>query len=80
MPSPGQCSIQLDENSFLKMTISYSDHVDQVFFPDGFPQRSPKVMRIHGDNSIQSLEYPWNPKGDIYEDFIKYYNRTMEEL
>jgi len=80
LPSPGQCSIQLDDNSFVTMTISYSDHVDQVFFPDGFPQISPKITRIHGDNSIQVLESPWNPEGDIYKDFIKYYNRTLEEL
>lgn len=80
LPNPGKCSIQLDDNSFVTMTISCHDHVDQVFFPDGFPQLSPKITRIHCDNSIQSLEYPWNPEGDIYEDFIKYYNRTMEEL
>lgn len=80
LSSPGQCSIQLDENSFVTMTISYSDHVDQVFFPDGFPCTSPKISRIHGDSSIESLEYPWNPEGDIYEDFIKYYNRTLEIL
>lgn len=78
--NPGQCSIQLDDNSFVTMTISYSDHVDQIFFPDGFPQISPKITRIHGDNSIQTLEYPWNPEGGIYEDFIKYYNKSIEEL
>jgi len=78
LPSPGQCSIQLDDNSFVTMTIAYHDHVDQIFFPDGFPQISPKITRILGDNSIQSLEYPWNPEGDIYEDFVKYYNRTIE--
>ena len=78
--NPGQCSIQLDDNSFVTMTISYSDHVDQIFFPDGFPQISPKITRIHGDNSIQRLEYPWNPEGYLCKDFINYYNRTLEKL
>lgn len=80
LSNPGQCSIQLDENSFVTMTISYSNYVDQVFFPEGFPKLSPKITRIYGDNSIKRMEYPWNPEGNIYEDFIKFYNRTMEEL
>lgn len=80
LPNPGRCSIQLDENGFITMTISYSDHVDQFFFPDGFPKTSPKITRIHGNDFIQSLDFPWNPKGEIFEDFIKYYNRTVEEL
>lgn len=80
LPQPGRCVVQLDSNNFVTMTISYSEHVDQVFFPEIFPRTPPEITRIHRDQSIQSFYYPWNPRGYIYEDFIHYYNQTMEEL
>ena len=78
LPLKGKCTIQLDDNSYVTMTMSCGSFVDQIFFPSDFPQVSPNITRIYADNTIEKISYPWNPGGDIYVDFVNYYHRTLE--
>ena len=77
MDTLGQCTIQQDKDGFIYLIREYGDVVDTIFFPDGFPQQAPRVMRPHTDNSIIESSVSWNYTGDIYNDFINYYNQTI---
>ena len=78
IPIMGKCSIQLDENNFVNLSVATKEYVDQIFFPERFPDVAPKITRIRDEKIFENVAYPWNPEGDIYNDFIKYYFKTIE--
>lgn len=78
MPIMGKCSIQLDENNYVNLSVASKEYVDQIFFPEKFPEVAPKITRIHDDSNIEEIAYPWNPEGEIYNDFVNYYYKTIE--
>lgn len=77
MDSMGECSIQQDKDGYIYLTIAYSNIVDTVFFPEGFPQQAPIINRRYSNNSVSELNVPWSYSGDIYNDFINFYNQTI---
>ena len=77
MDSLGECSIQQDKDGYIYLTKVSDNFVDTIFFPEGFPQQAPKIKRRYSNNSITGLNVPWNYSGDIYNDFINFYNQTI---
>ena len=77
MDSMGECSIQQDKDGYIYLTNVYGNIVDTVFFPEGFPQQAPRIKRKYSNNSISELNAPWSYSGDIYNDFINFYNQTI---
>ena len=77
MDSLGECSIQQDKDGYIYLTNVSDNFVDTIFFPEGFPQQAPKIKRRYSNNSITGLNVPWNYSGDIYNDFINFYNQTI---
>ena len=77
MDTLGNCTIQQDKDGYVYLTKKGDDCVDVIFFPDGFPHQSPRLKRRYMNNSITELNFPWYYQGDIYNDFINYYNQTI---
>ena len=73
----GNCTIQQDKDGYVYLTKVVDGYVDVVFFPEGFPRQSPIIKRRYNDNSLSELTIQWNYQGDIYNDFINYYNQTV---
>ena len=77
MDSLGECAIQQDKDGFIYLTMISENIVDTIFFPEGFPQQAPRIKRRYNNNSISELNVPWSYSGDIYNDFINFYNQTI---
>ena len=77
MDTLGQCSIQQDKNGYIYLIMQCGSYADTIFFPEGFPQQAPRIKRRYVDNTVCELNVPWNYNGDIYNDFITYYNQTI---
>ena len=78
MDTLGQCSIQQDKNGYIYLIRQSGSYADTIFFPENFPQQAPMIKRRHSDNTVCELNVPWNYNGDIYNNFITYYNQTMD--
>ena len=77
MDTLGNCTIQQDKDGYVYLTRVGDGYVDVVFFPEEFPHQSPRLKRRYSNNSISELSVVWNYQGDIYNDFINYYNQTI---
>ena len=77
MDSIGECSIQQDKDGYIYLTIVSGNIVDTIFFPEGFPQQAPRIKRKYSNNTVLELNVPWSYRGDIYNDFINFYNQTI---
>ena len=77
MDSLKGCTIQQDNDGYIYMIRQSHDFVDQIFFPEFFPQQSPRFKRRYSDNTFHELNVPWIFNGDIYNDFINFYNQTI---
>lgn len=77
MDSLGECAIQQDKDGYIYLFKNSENFVDTIFFPDGFPQQAPRIKRKYSNDSISELNIPWSYNGDIYNDFINYYNQTI---
>lgn len=72
-PEQGQCSIQMDAENQIHITVKRNRREEYIFFPSKFPQEAPKIS-IHNDCGISSsFSYKWKYDGDIYDSFTKYY-------
>ena len=72
-----QCTIQQDKDGYIYLIRQSEDFIDTIFFPEGFPQRTPRIKRRYADNTICEINAPWSFNGEIYTDFINYYNQTI---
>lgn len=72
-----ECSIQQDKDGYIYLTKVYDKSVDTIFFPEGFPQQAPKIKRRYANNSISEINVPWNYNGDLFNEFINFYNQTI---
>jgi hypothetical protein len=77
MDALGNCTIQQDKDGYVYLTKVGDGCVDVVFFPKEFPQQSPKLKRRYSNNSVSEINVVWNYQGNIYNDFINYYNQTI---
>lgn len=73
----GECSIQQDKDGYIYLIKNSEKTVDTIFFPEGFPQQAPRIKRMYCNDSILELNIPWSYNGDIYNDFINFYNQTI---
>lgn len=78
MDSLGGCSIQQDKDGYIYLTTVSDNIVDTIYFPEGFPQQAPRIKRRYSNNSISELNASWSYSGDIYNDFINFYNQTID--
>lgn len=77
MDTLGQCSIQQDKEGYIYLIRQEYGRIDTIFFPEGFPQQTPRIKRRFADNTAIELNVPWSFNGDIYNDFINFYNQTV---
>lgn len=78
MDSLEHCSIQQDKDGYIHLIKQHDSYADTIFFPEGFPQQSPKITRRYTDNSVKELNASWQYSGNIYDDFINFYSKTYE--
>jgi len=77
MDSLGGCSIQQDKNGYIYLIRNSGNTIDTIFFSEGFPQHPPRIKRRYSDGTITELNVLWSYSGDIYNDFINFYNQTI---
>ena len=77
MDALGQCSIQQDNSGYIYLIKNCGDSLDTIFFPEDFPQQTPRIKRRYSNNTISELNVPWSYNGDLLNDFINYYNQTI---
>lgn len=75
-----ECSIQMDENGFIHLTVHYDYCLIRIFFPERFPQSAPDITLI--DNYSEETKFlgGWSYTGDIYDSFIHYYNQILQQI